>query len=535
VILLLTLLIPLAAAGILTLVPARSVGVHRVVALGASVASLVTTLLLWFSFDQSTPAFQFVTDVPWIASLDVGFRFGIDGMALLMVALTTFMMPIAFLSSWEPITDRVKLYYVMMLVLEFGLIGVFVSLDTFVFYVFWEVILIPMYFLIGIWGGKDRIYAAMKFFLYTMAGSLLMLVAIVYLGLYAETVSGAFTTDLRKLMLVAPTVATGIQHWLFLAFAVSFLIKVPSFPFHTWLPDAHTQAPTAGSVILAAVMLKMGTYGLIRFCVGLFPQSALYFADAIAILAVVGILYGALLAMVQTDIKRLVAYSSIAHLGFVTLGIFSMTAEGIQGAILQNINHGLSTGMLFLLVGFIYDRRHTREMADFGGIARSMPVYASFFLIAVLSSVGLPGLNGFVGEYLTLIGAFTSEYLATRWFAVVAGVGVILAAVYLLILFQRIFFGRLDNPANMKLNDLNATEIGMLVPIVLFCVWIGVHPSTFLTVSEPTARAVVGSIARVKGTPKYAAEAALFHKSLAPVRVDTTARTPAAPLIESRP
>lgn len=512
--LLLTLLIPLATAAILMVLPSDRPGLFKRLSLAGSLGSLAASLVLWFAFDRSTPVFQFVCDAPWIPSLDIGFRFGVDGMSLLMVLLTTVIMPISIVSSWEPVTDRVKLYYIMLLVLEFGLIGVFISLDTFVFYVFWEVILIPMYFLIGVWGGKDRIYAAMKFFLYTMAGSLLMLVAIIFVGLYAKTASGGFTTDLRQLLLVAPGIESGVQHWLFLAFAVSFLIKVPAFPFHTWLPDAHTQAPTAGSVILAAVMLKMGTYGLIRFCLGLFPQSSLYFADAIAVLAVIGIIYGALLAMVQTDIKKLVAYSSIAHLGFVTLGIFSMTAEGIQGAILQNVNHGLSTGMLFLLVGFIYERRHTREMAELGGIARSMPVYATFFMVAVLSSVGLPGLNGFVGEYLTLIGAFVSDYFATRWFAVVAASGVILAAVYLLILYQRIFFGRLDNPANMKLTDLSRTEVGLLVPMVILCVWIGVQPDTFLRVSEATARAVVGRVTSVGGTPLYAAEAAVFNQSL---------------------
>lgn len=533
-ILLLTLLIPLATAIVLLVLPARQERAHKSIALAGSVASFAASLFLWFGFDSSTPAFQFVTDIPWIATLDAGFRFGLDGMSLLMVVLTTFMMPIALLSSWEPVTDRVKLYYIMLLVLEFGLIGVFASLDTFVFYIFWEVILIPMYFLIGIWGGRDRIYAAMKFFLYTMGGSLLMLVAIVYLGLYAQEVSGGFTTDLRRLLVIAPTVATGVQHWLFLAFAVSFLIKVPSFPFHTWLPDAHTQAPTAGSVILAAVMLKMGTYGLIRFCLGLFPQSSLYFADAIVALAVVGIIYGALLAMVQTDIKKLVAYSSIAHLGFVTLGIFSMTAEGMQGAILQSVNHGLSTGMLFLLVGFIYERRHTREMSEFGGLARSMPIYATFFMIAVLSSVGLPGFNGFVGEYLTLIGAFVSEHLATRWFAIIAGAGVILAAVYLLILYQRIFFGRLENPANMKLKDLTRTEIGILIPIVLLCIWIGLQPATFLKVSETSSRALVGSVTRYSPRQHYAAEAALFHQSLSPTPIDTSAKPPAPQNLEPK-
>jgi NADH-quinone oxidoreductase subunit M len=334
-----------------------------------------------------------------------------------------------------------------------------------------------------------------------------MLVAIVWLGHYAALYGGGFTTDLVKLMHIAPTVPLDAQKWLFLAFALSFCIKVPVFPLHTWLPDAHTQAPTAGSVVLAAVMLKMGTYGLIRFNLQLFPQSSLHFADAISVLAVIGIIYGALLAMVQTDVKRLVAYSSIAHLGFVTLGIFSMTAEGVQGAVIQMVNHGLSTGMLFLLIGFIYDRRHTREMADFGGLARSMPVYAVFFALAVFASVGLPGLNGFVGEYLTLIGAFVSQNLSSPWFAVVGASGVILAAVYLLILYQRMFFGPITNTENSRVKDLNGLEIGLLVPMVFFCVWIGFQPNTFLSMTESSSRAVVGVVEHLKGIDRYAAEA----------------------------
>lgn len=505
--LLLTLFIPLLFALVMMLLPAEKKSAHRMVAAVGSIVTFLVSLALWFGFNKANPGFQFVTDAPWITSLDIGFRFGLDGMSLLLVMLTTFIMPIAIISSWGSIRDREKLYYIMLMLLEFGLIGVFAALDTFLFYVFWEVILIPMYFLIGIWGGKDRIYASMKFFLYTMGGSLLMLVAIIWLGQYAAAQTGQFTTDLMKLMRIAPTIALDAQKWLFLAFALSFCIKVPVFPLHTWLPDAHTQAPTAGSVVLAAVMLKMGTYGLIRFNLQLFPQSSLHYADLISVLAVVGIIYGALLAMVQTDVKKLVAYSSIAHLGFVTLGIFSMTAEGLQGAVIQMINHGLSTGMLFLLIGFIYDRRHTREMAEFGGLARSMPVYAVFFAIAVFASVGLPGLNGFVGEYLTLVGAYISDNLSTPWFAIIGASGVILAAVYLLILFQRMFFGPITHSENRHLKDLNATEVAILVPIVLFCVWIGFQPNTFLSISESSSRAVVGVIEGLKGVDRYAAEA----------------------------
>lgn len=505
-ILLATLFIPLLFAGIIMLVPSGQGKVHRTLAAVGTGAAFLVSLALWFQFDSANPAFQFSINYPWIPALDIGFRFGLDGMSLLLVLLTTFIMPIAVLSSWESVRDREKLYYVMMLVLQFGMLGVFMSLDTFLFYIFWELVLIPMYFLIGIWGGKDRIYASMKFFIYTMAGSLLMLVAIIWLGTYAGG-SGGFTTDLQKLMSIAPNIALESQKWLFLAFALSFCIKVPVFPVHTWLPDAHTQAPTAGSVILAGVMLKMGTYGLIRFNLQLFPQSSMHYADLISVLAVIGIIYGALVAMVQTDVKRLVAYSSVAHLGFVTLGIFSMTAEGVQGAVIQMVNHGLSTGMLFLLVGYIYDRRHTRQMSDFGGLARSMPVYAVFFAIAVFASVGLPGLNGFVGEYLTLIGAYVSPHLSTTWFAILAATGVIFAAVYLLILFQRMFFGPITHEENRNLKDLNAMEIGIMIPMVIFIVWIGFQPNTFLRISESSSRAVVGVVEKVRGTGEYAAEA----------------------------
>jgi NADH-quinone oxidoreductase subunit M len=352
--------------------------------------------------------------------------------------------------------------------------------------------LIPMYFIIGVWGGKDRIYAAVKFFLYTMAGSLLMLIAIISLAYYASTIPGGFfTTDLRKLSLIAPGIPSALQMWMFAAFALSFAIKVPLFPFHTWLPDAHVQAPTAGSVILAGVLLKMGTYGLLRFCLPLFPYASFQFTPLMSTLAVIGIIYGALVAMVQTDIKKLVAYSSVSHLGFVVLGIFSMTEEGIQGGILQMINHGLSTGALFLIVGMIYDRRHTREISEFGGLAKQMPVFAAFFMITMLSSIGLPGLNGFIGEFLILLGSFKSAFLGTPVYAIVAATGVIFAAVYMLWMFQRVMFGALKNPANQGLADLSTREIGLLIPIILFIVWIGVYPSTFLRPSAASTTKLV--------------------------------------------
>jgi NADH-quinone oxidoreductase subunit M len=356
-----------------------------------------------------------------------------------------------------------------------------------------------MYFIIGIWGGKERIYAAVKFFLYTMAGSLLMLVAILWLANYAaQAPGGVFTTDLRKLTAIAPGIPSTLQLWMFLAFAVSFAIKVPIFPFHTWLPDAHVQAPTAGSVILAGVLLKMGTYGILRFCLPLFPYASFTFTPLFSTLAVIGIVYGALVAMVQTDIKKLVAYSSVSHLGFVVLGIFSMTEEGIQGGIVQMINHGLSTGMLFLMVGMIYDRRHTREIAEFGGLSKRIPVFAAFFMIATLSSVGLPGLNGFVGEFLILLGSFKSAFLGTPLYTIAAASGVIFAAVYMLWMYQRVMFGKLTNPANQSLLDLSKREIAVLVPIVLFIVWIGVHPMTVLKTSAGSTAKLVKMLEQTK-------------------------------------
>lgn len=503
--LLLTLLIPL--IGFITVLFIDKVQ-EKAIKYITMIFSLLTfgaSIPLWFSFNSHIDGFQFYTNIPWISSIDSGFRIGIDGMSLLLVLLTTFMMPIALLTSFDSIKKRLKEYYAMMLLLELGMLGVFISLDTMVFYVFWELILIPMYFLIGIWGGKDRIYAAVKFFLYTLVGSLLMLLAIVWLGLYAKGLPGGyFTTDFLVLKEIAPSIPMDVQIWLFLAFALSFCIKVPLIPFHTWLPDAHVQAPTAGSVILAAVLLKMGTYGLIRFNLELFPLATHQFATPIAWLSVAGIIYGALLAMVQTDIKKLVAYSSVSHLGFVVLGIVSMTPEGLQGAIIQMVNHGLSTGMLFLCVGILYERRHTREISEFGGITKVMPKFAVFFSIAMLSSVGLPGLNGFIGEYLTLLGSFQSTFLNNPWLSIIAASGVIFAAVYLLWMFQRVMFGTNDNPANQSLQDLNRSEYWQLVPIVVFIVWIGVYPLTFMSKSELYVQTLVGKVEmKVFGTTKY--------------------------------
>ena len=491
-----TLFSPLAGILLLAFLPRERAALIKSVGIGASLVTFVLSLFVYFGFDASVTKMQFVESAPWIATLDINYIVGVDGLSILLIVLTTFLTPIALLGSWSSITDRLKEYVSFMLLLEVGMLGVFMAGDLFLFYVFWEAMLIPMYFIIGIWGGKDRIYAAVKFFLYTMAGSLLMLIAILWLGYYASTVPGGyFTTNLQKLSAIAPGIPMSLQIWMFLAFALSFAIKVPLFPLHTWLPDAHVQAPTAGSMILAGVLLKMGTYGLLRFCLPLFPQAAFEFTPLISTLAVIGIVYGALVAMVQTDVKKLVAYSSVSHLGFVVLGIFSMTEEGMQGAVLQMINHGLSTGALFLLVGMIYDRRHTREIAQFGGLAKVMPVFTTLFMIVTFSSIGLPGLNGFVGEFLILLGSFTSPFLASPVYAGIAATGVIFSAVYMLWMAQRVFFGKVTHEENKSLTDLNIREMIVILPVLLFIVWIGVYPSTFL---KPSAAAVKQTVVQMQ-------------------------------------
>ncbi len=461
--------------------------------------TLVLSVVLYVSFDATQSGFQFVEYVPWVYSLNIAYHLGIDGISLLMIVLTTFLTLISLVASWSSVNKRIKSFNFFVLLLEVGMLGVFSSLDLFLFYIFWEAMLVPMYFIIGIWGHERRVYAAVKFFLYTMVGSLLMLVAIIWLGYYAGTLpGGSFTTNLVTLYGIAPTIPMEIQMWMFLAFTLSFSIKVPIFPLHTWLPDAHTEAPMAGSVLLAGVLLKMGTYGLLRFSLPLFPQSAFKFLPLMAILAVIGIIYGAFVSMVQKDLKKLVAYSSVAHLGFVVLGIFAITVESIQGSVIQMVNHGLTTGALFLLVGMLYDRRHTRLISDFGGLARSVPVLSTFFMIAMLGSVGLPGLNGFVGEFLILVGSFKSEFLGSPAYAILATSGVILAAVYLLWMYQRVFFKTIDKPENEKILDLNFREMAVLAAIVVFVVWIGVHPNTFLSKSEPAVQALVNTMTKAR-------------------------------------
>jgi len=465
---------PLAGAIFILLWKDATTEMIRKVAFGVSLLVFVLSVPLYFGFNPQTAGPQFVEKTSWISSIGVEYFLGIDGLSLFLVLLTTFLTPLCVLISWNDIKLKTKQFFALLLMLETGVLGVFVALDLFVFYLFWEVMLIPMYFLIGIWGGPNRIYAAVKFFLYTIAGSLLMLVAILFLYNFHQEQTGVSTFNMFQLY--GSALPAHQQYWLFLAFFVAFAIKVPMFPFHTWLPDAHTEAPTAGSVLLAAVLLKMGTYGILRLAVPLFPDMAHRFAPVILVLGLIGIVYGALVAMVQTDIKRLVAYSSVSHLGFVMVGMFVFNEQGLHGAILQMINHGLSTGALFLLVGMIYERRHTRLISEFGGIAKQMPVYFLLFLIVLLSSVGLPMLNGFIGEFLILLGG----YRAGIWIALVGATGIVWGAVYMLWMFQRFMFGPLDKEENKKLKDLDAREIGILVPIILAMFWIGIYSNSFL-------------------------------------------------------
>ncbi|RJP81747.1 MAG: NADH-quinone oxidoreductase subunit M [Candidatus Zixiibacteriota bacterium] len=483
--------LPLIGAGIILLLPKDNPRLIRTVALAAALADFLLCLPLYAGFDATTAAPQFEQRFAWIASLGASYHVGIDGISFWLVLLTTFLGPLCLLGSWG-IQKRVKEYHFSFLFLQTGMLGVFCSLDLVLFYVFWEVMLVPMYLLIGVWGGSNRIYAAVKFFLYTMVGSLLMLVAIIWIYLHsADPATGLRTFDLLAIYQSAKP-AFQAQMWLFAAFALAFAIKVPMFPFHTWLPDAHVEAPTAGSVILAGVLLKMGTYGFLRFAMPLFPDAAQAFVPVISVLAIIGIIYGALVSMVQPDMKKLVAYSSVSHLGFVMLGLFALNAQGVSGGIYQMLNHGVSTGALFFLVGVIYDRRHTRRIADFGGLAKVMPIYTTVFLIVALSSLGLPGLNGFVGEFLILLGAWRANPV----YAIFAATGVILAAVYLLWMISRVFYGKVDKEENEKLPDLTLREKLTLYPLVVMIFVMGIFPQFFLSKMETSVRVFLESMPR---------------------------------------
>ncbi|HEY5124777.1 MAG TPA: NADH-quinone oxidoreductase subunit M [Ignavibacteria bacterium] len=467
-------------------------------AITVSLITFVFSLYLYSLYNTANAEFQFVEKFAWIKSISVNYEVGIDGISLLLILLTTFIFPLCIIASWNTIKDRIKLYYFLMLIMEAGLIGVFSSLDLLLFYFFWEFILIPMYFFIGIWGSENRIYATTKFFIYTMFGSVLLLIGIIWLGFIAKNFTNEFTVDFVSLQNIAPSIPVGKQISLFILFTLGFLIKVPLFPFHTWLPDAHVQAPTAGSVILAALLLKMGTYGLLRFSLPLFPGAFIKLTPYIAVLAVIGIIYGALLSIVQKDMKKLVAYSSVSHLGFIVLGIFALTQEAVQGSIIQMVNHGLSTGALFLIVGMLYERRHTKEIVQYGGLMKVMPVFAAIFLIVSLSSIGLPGLNGFIGEFLILVGSFGSANLHSNLYVIFATSGVIFAAVYLLWLYQRLMLGPIENEKNRGLKDISKIELFSIIPIIVFIVWIGVKPNTFLSVSENSVKKVLTNFETIK-------------------------------------
>lgn len=481
---------PLLGVLVILFLNAEQKNAIRWVALGTSLITIGISLWVFSMFDKSNPNLQLEAKYEWInvARFNIYYYLGVDGLSILLVLMTTVLTSISILCTWTAIEDRVKDFMAFFLLLEVGMIGVFLAQDLFLFYIFWEFTLVPMYFIIGIWGGPRRVYAAIKFFLYTMAGSILMLLAILWLGIYGDTFS------------VPDLVAKGgipaeIQLWLFLAFTIAFAIKVPMWPVHSWLPDAHVEAPTAGSVILAGVLLKMGTYGFIRFNIPLFPEATVQAAPWIALFATIGIIYGAWVSYAQTDVKKLVAYSSVSHLGFVMLGLFALNPEGVAGAILQMVNHGISTGALFLLIGMIYEQTHTREIKVYGGLWKITPIFGVFMLISALSSMGLPGLNGFVGEFTILLGAFGSTAIGNPWFAGISALGVIMAAVYILYMFQRMFMGPAGEITHHhQLKDLNWREIITMVPLLIFMFWIGLYPKPFFDILAPAVEKLLSAL-----------------------------------------
>ena len=509
-ILALLVLLPAVGAVVIGAIPKHRAELFLPVAVALTMMPLAVAAYMLWSFEPGGAGFQFSQQVVWFEPLGISWNVGVDGVSLLLVSLTALLFPLSLLAS-ASITERRKVYFMLMLVLETGLLGVFVSLDLLLFFVFFEVTLVPMYMLIGIWGSGNRVYAAVKFVLFTALGSAFLLAGIIFLAVSAGDTLGSPTFDYRTLLELE--LPAGTQAWLFGAFAAAFAIKVPLFPFHTWLPDAHTEAPTAASVLLAGVLLKLGTYGFLRFNMALFPEATLRFAPLLATLAVVGIIYGAVVAIVQPDIKRLVAYSSVSHLGFIILGMFALTSQGLSGGVIQMVNHGLTTGALFLLVGMVYDRRHTREISDYGGLARVMPVFAGFFLFTAFASIGLPGLNGFIGEFKVLLGS----YVTLPSHAIVAAFGVVLAAVYLLWAYERMFTGPVA-PANEKLLDLNLREVAVLAPIAALIVFLGVYPKPALDRIEPPIEVILDRIEAATGyeTPEFGRVAdltAFFDKS----------------------
>jgi len=484
----LLIFLPVVGALVLLLLPRGKTGLLFGTALLFLLFNFLWSLRIFWRFDPANGEMQFTERLPWIPAYGIDYFIGIDGLSLFLVLLTTFLGPIVILASWN-INKRVKEYLFFMLILQTSMIGTLMALDLFLFYVFWEIMLLPMYFIISIWGGPQRIYAAVKFVIYTMSGSLLMLVAIIYLVNATAQLTQSTTFDLLRISEVHLPYQT--QIWLFLAFGLAFAIKIPLFPFHTWLPDAHVEAPTAGSVILAGVLLKMGTYGFLRFAIPLFPDATMAASPFITALAVIGIIYGALVAMMQTDLKKLVAYSSVSHMGFVMLGLFTLNLQGLQGSIYQMLNHGISTGALFLTVGMIYERRHSRMIADFGGLWKPLPIFSACFLVITLSSIGLPGLNGFVGEFLILLGAFKNTPFWTAW----ATTGIVLAATYMLWMYRRVVFGPVK-PENKNLKDLGFREIAILAPIIALIVFMGIYPQPFLNRMQPSIERLINTVNR---------------------------------------
>ncbi len=502
---------PLVGSLLALFIPRENENAHRVLGNVFGILGFLVSLPLIWWFNPSTKGFQLVENLDWIPSIGARYTLGIDGISFLLVMLTTLLGAISILSSWSAIQTRVKEYYLLFLLLQTGMLGVFMSLDFFLFYVFWEVMLVPMYFLIGVWGSERRLYAAIKFFLYTLAGSVVMLLAIlaVYFN-YSKLTGGTYTFDIPTLLASVSQSSDTFRTWLFWGFFFAFAIKVPMFPFHTWLPDAHTEAPTAGSVILAGVLLKMGTYGFIRFSLPLLPQGGVArqrIISVMVVLSIISIIYGALVCMMQKDMKKLIAYSSVSHLGFCTLGLFALTPMGLSGSVIQQINHGISTGALFLIVGVLYERRHTRLISEFGGLSTPMPSFAAVYMIITLSSLGMPLLNGFIGEFTILRGVFEVNKTWAAW----GVIGIILGAAYLLWLYQRVMFGPVTNPANEHLPDLNLREQATLVPLVLLALWIGVYPKPLFRYLDVPVRQIVERV-----NPSYYPERATAPREAVP-------------------
>ena len=510
---------PLAGALLLLLVSKHNENAIRWIANITALVGFAISIPLWFWFNPQGPDFQFLEHADWIPTIGAYYHLGVDGLSTLLILLTTMMGFIAVLSSWTGITERVKEYYIFLLVLQTGMLGAFMSLDFLLFFLFWEVMLVPMYFLIGIWGSANRLYSAIKFFLYTLVGSVVMLLGILALYFYNHDVTGVYTFDITLFQKLS--VPFNLQWWVFLAFFLGFAIKVPMFPFHTWLPDAHTDAPTAGSVILAAVLLKMGTYGFLRFSLPILPDASRHFVPLMVVLSIIGIVYGALVALAQKDWKRLVAYSSVSHMALVMLGMFAFTPVGITGSIVQQLNHGISTGALFLIVGIVYERRHTREISEYGGLSRVMPVFAAVFMVMTLSSIGLPTLNGFIGEFLILQGVFVTDqpFLGGgKIWAAFAASGIVLGAAYMLYLYQRTMFGKVENPKNERLQDLNHREFATFAPLIVLAVWIGLYPAPFLRRLETSVQRIV-----LRVSPQYAQAYVDCGKALTTAQTATSA------------